>query len=236
MTYCIKPQFSHYKLSDEAVECYLIEHPDYFEQHPQLLTKLSIPHLSGGAVSLIERQVKLLRQKNCRLERKLLEIVQVARDNEGLSICLYRLALQLIDAQSLKDVIARTEDLLRSEFPSTEVAFLLLSKAGNNSELTGLQTLDYEGRYNGLFAELFRTRRPYCRRLDEEQQQALFGKSGLKITSAAMIPLMHNCRLGIMAVGAENADRFRNRMDTSFLEYLGELVSRSVSAHQYQQE
>ena len=138
MTHCSKPEFSQYHLSDEAVEYYLKDNPGYFVRHPEVLTSLSIPHLNGGAVSLIERQVKLLQQKNRRLERKLMEIVEVARDNEGLSICLYRLALKLIDARSLEDVITRTKDLLRSEFPSTEVEFLLLSSTGNNPELTNV--------------------------------------------------------------------------------------------------
>ena len=47
---------------DEAqVAEYLQSHPDFFERHQNLLTTIRIPHRTGGAVSLVERQASSLR-------------------------------------------------------------------------------------------------------------------------------------------------------------------------------
>ena len=51
------------QLPEQAVVDYLTAHPDFFTRHPQLLRDLSLPHDSGNAVSLIERQVELLRKQ-----------------------------------------------------------------------------------------------------------------------------------------------------------------------------
>ena len=95
--------------------------------------------------------------------------------------------------------------------------------------------MDSDGQHVCLFDELFQENRPYCGILNKAQKRTLFGNRGLKIASAAIIPLIDSRRLGVMAVGAEEANRFGDRMDTLFLDYLGELVSRSVSVYQHQQ-
>ena len=68
-------------LNDLSVAEYLQTYPDFFERNGPLLTKLRLPHLrdSGATVSLVERQVEVLRERNQSLERKLKELVDVAR-------------------------------------------------------------------------------------------------------------------------------------------------------------
>jgi len=66
-----------------AVKDYLLQHPEFFNQHPALLRDLDIKHESAGAVSLVERQIQLLREKNSSLEKKILHLVQIAQDNES---------------------------------------------------------------------------------------------------------------------------------------------------------
>ena len=63
-------------LTDDAVVQYLQTYPDFFERHSSLLTRLRLPHLrnTGQTVSLVERQVDVLRERNQGLERKLNEL------------------------------------------------------------------------------------------------------------------------------------------------------------------
>ena len=44
-------------LDPSAVRQYLTMNPDFFNQHSDVLPRLQIPHETGGAVSLIEKQV-----------------------------------------------------------------------------------------------------------------------------------------------------------------------------------
>ena len=68
----------------EGVAEYLEQNPGFFEQHADLLSDIKLQHGSGGAISLIERQVAVLREKNQALESNILQLVQIAQDNEVL--------------------------------------------------------------------------------------------------------------------------------------------------------
>ena len=74
-----KPEFIEEELSENAVQDFLQENPDFFERHGALLGSLRLPHVAGGTVSLVERQVSVLRQKDLKLERKLKDLIDVAK-------------------------------------------------------------------------------------------------------------------------------------------------------------
>ncbi len=112
-------------LTDDAVEQYLRAHPDFFEHHGNLLETLKLPHAQGEAISLIERQAEVLRARNRHVERKLVDLMQVARDTEAQNPRLHRLALGLLGAEHLNDVIAITKDSLGSAFAPAQVLMKL---------------------------------------------------------------------------------------------------------------
>ena len=52
---------------EESIARYLQHNPDFFERHQPLLARLRLPHVrSGSTVSLVERQVEVLREKHAR--------------------------------------------------------------------------------------------------------------------------------------------------------------------------
>ena len=66
---------------ESAIADYLKSHPDFFERHPLILLSLKLPHRTGGsAVSLVERQVSVLRQRNAQLERQFKDLVAAAEE------------------------------------------------------------------------------------------------------------------------------------------------------------
>lgn len=80
----------------ESVAAYLSAHPEFFVDHDELIPDLRIPHLQGGAVSLVERQVKLLRERNIEMRHRLSHLMDVARDNDRLFDKTRRLVLDLL--------------------------------------------------------------------------------------------------------------------------------------------
>lgn len=212
-------------LSEEAVEAWLRSHPDFFERHLALLDVLKLPHASGGAVSLIERQIGWLRDKNRQLERKLLDLVQLARENERLSQHMHHLALGLMDADSLDAVLATTQEQLRTEFRADHVVVRLLGDPAQGLHFVA----EGDPALNSL-ESLFETRRPLCGRLSDEQLTALFPEADTPVQSAVAVPLMDgNRRLGILALGSREDTRFHPGMGTLFIGYLGEIISHAVA-------
>src|ERR1700676_172426 len=114
-------------LTDASVADYLQTYPDYFERNSPLLAKLRIEHLRdvGATVSLVERQVEVLRERNQSLERKLKELVDVARANDALADRIHRLSQRLIRAHTLLETINAVEASLREDFDAMHSVLVL---------------------------------------------------------------------------------------------------------------
>ena len=114
-------------LNDASVADYLQTYPDFFERNSALLAKLRLPHLRdmGATVSLVERQVEVLRERNQALERKLKELVDVARANDALADRIHRLSQRLIRAHTLPETINAVETSLREDFDAMHSVLVL---------------------------------------------------------------------------------------------------------------
>jgi uncharacterized protein YigA (DUF484 family) len=111
---------------EEAVTRFLEQTPDYFLRHPELLAALAVPHPeTGRAVSLVERQVRVLRDRNESMARELKDLLAIARDNDQLGERVQRFALAMIDSASLDEVLDTAQDMLRQEFGLEGVAVRL---------------------------------------------------------------------------------------------------------------
>ncbi|MGH8353994.1 MAG: DUF484 family protein, partial [Pseudomonas sp.] len=115
-------------IAAEAVAAYLRAHPEFFVDFEELIPELRIPHLPGEAVSLVERQVKLLRERNIEMRHRLSQLMDVARDNDRLFDKTRRLVLDLLDANGLEEVIGAVEDSLRHGFQIPFVSLILFSE------------------------------------------------------------------------------------------------------------
>ena len=213
---------------------YLREHPDFFVRHPQVLPLLTIPHPSGGATSLVERQLALLREKNLELEGRLRELMEVAGENDRLSEQIQQFAVALIETPSLAATLERTKTALKENFDAEETVLklgikLAADEIGQLVDAPELVGPDDPGLQ--LFHDLFKFGRPKCGRVQAAQGRYLFGARNEEIASVALIPLVGEGWLGLLAVGDNQADRFLPGMGTFFLKRIGALVTAAVEAH-----
>jgi len=81
------------------------------------------------------------------------------------------------------------------------------------------------------FDNLFKSKRPICGRLNDEQQKFLFEKNADLVNSTALVPLFSTEKLGILALGSKDESRFHPGMGTVFISHLGELISTSITYH-----
>ncbi|OBS08391.1 DUF484 family protein [Acidihalobacter prosperus] len=213
-------------LSETEVADYLRAHPDFFARHLSLLEVLRLPHPTHGAVSLVERQTAVLRERNRQTERKLKELIQLARENEQLSANLHRLGLGLLQADSLDSVLATTREQLCDEFKADEVVVRLIGTEAAGAPYASPADDPGLAHFSGLFEH----RRPICGRAERAQLDWLFGgEVADSLGSAVLIPLVDTQPLGVLALGSRDTARFHPSMGTLFLGYLGELVGAAVS-------
>ena len=220
-------------LNDLSVAEYLQTYPDFFERNNPLLAKLRLPHLrdGGSTVSLVERQVEVLRERIQSLERKLKELVDVARANDALADRIHRLSQRLIRAHSLLDTINAVEASLREDFDArNSVLVLFLPEARSVQEAAGrfLRTFDLNDPEIKTFESLLQAGKPRCGQIRDAQRDFLFGKDSVEIGSVALTPLGPKGAMGILAIGASDAERFHPAMSTEFLSRIGELVAHAL--------
>jgi uncharacterized protein YigA (DUF484 family) len=222
----IKPEI----INDNSVADYLQAYPDFFERNSQLLTKLRLPHLrdSGSTVSLVERQVEVLRERNQALERKLKELVDVARSNDALADRIHRLSQRLIRTHTLLETVNAIETSLREDFDAMHSVLVLFLEEARSLQPDAGQFLRVGNASDEdikTFESLLTAGKPRCGQVRDAQRDFLFGKDSVAIGSVALTPLGQKGALGILAIGASDAERFHPGMSTEFLSRIGELVT-----------
>jgi uncharacterized protein len=228
----------HDAINDGSVTQYLETHPDFFERNVTLLAKLRLPHLreSSATVSLVERQVEVLRERNQALERKLGELMDVARANDALANRIHCLSQRLIRARApgrtLLETINAVETSLREDFDARNSVLLLFMEQARDLEATAgrfLKTADPADDVIKTFESLLQSGKPRCGQIRDAQRDFLFGKDSIEIGSVALAPLGAKGALGLLAIGASDADRFHPAMSTEFLTRIGELLANALT-------
>ena len=224
----LSPRWPAAELNDEAIEHYLCHHPEFFADHLGLLEILTVPHPSGAAVSLVERQLALLRDKNQRLMGQLDNLLQIARENDALHQRMHQMTLTLLDATSVEDVLACLDWGLHQYFQTDFVAMRLLSPF-RESPVANL-FIQVATDAGGWCDSLVERDKPLCGPLAIEEAEFLFGDQAAEVASHAVIGLRHAGLRGILAIGSRDQGRFRPDMSFVFLNQMSEILAARLSS------
>ncbi|WP_030129117.1 MULTISPECIES: DUF484 family protein [unclassified Pseudomonas] len=209
-------------LEAAAIAAYLEAHPDFFIEHEELLPALRIPHQRGDTISLVERQMTILRDRNIELRHRLSHLMDVARDNDRLFDKTRRLILTLMDATSLEDVVISVEDSLRQDF---QVPFVSLILLGDNPMPVGRWVTHAEAQtaIGGLLSE----DKSVCGSLREHELDFLFGEEQRKqIGSTAVVAISYQGIHGVLAIASRDPQHYKSSVGTLFLSYIAEVMGR----------
>lgn len=220
---------SNSEVSAEWVAAYLHENPDFFAGQEALLAEMRLPHPSGQAISLLEKQNDLLRREVSSLRERLHHLIATARDNDHLFLRLRALVLALLDAHTWPDVLSALNRGLTSQFDVDAVQVVAFNEA-----------VPADHRYvRSLSADTLRAShavvldqaKSWCGVAEPEVIALLFGNDqAANIGSLAMSPLMQdNQVVGVLVLGSQDAEYFRSSMDTLFLNHVSDVTSRLMS-------
>ncbi|WP_207060555.1 DUF484 family protein [Motiliproteus sp. SC1-56] len=203
---------------------FLKQHPDFFTHHQGLLGSLRIPHASGGAISLVERQTSLLREQNREMRSQLNELLDAARQNDLQFERTKRLILAMLEAHNLDELVMAVDEGLCQDFNGDLTRIILFDE---HQRITGnhLKCLP-PAEAETQVAELTESDWAICGSLTEPQRRFLFDDRADKVLSAAVVPLVKGRNLGLLAIGSFEANYFHSSMGTLFLNYVGEVLSR----------
>ena len=223
-----KPEFVIEGISAETVRDYLQANPDFFEQNEDLLRALRVPHGSGDAVSLVERQVSMLRQKELKLNRQLRELIDVARSNDALAAKIHTLSLQLLAAADLPATVAAVEKAMRSGFGADHAVLVLFGDPDAFEDVSAgrfFRVVERSDKSLQPFATFLEGSGPRCGQIRDTQRDFLFRGEADEVGSAALVPLGSKPPIGFLAVGSADAKRFHPGMSIDFLARVGDLIA-----------
>ena len=221
------------EVDEAAVASYLSATPEFFDRHAQLLAKIRLPDMRSGAstVSLLERQVEVLRERNRELERKVKDFVDVARENDVLGTRVLAMARRLIAAKDHASAVAAIESALREEFGAGQSVLVLTAPRAPRglAESRFLRIVPAEAPELRTFDTLFSSGKPRCGQLRDSQRDFLFGSDAAEVGSVALVPLGSKGSLGLLACGSNDPQRFNPTMSTDFLTHVGDLITTALA-------
>jgi uncharacterized protein YigA (DUF484 family) len=211
----------------EDVELFLRNYPDFFVSRDSLLSEMSLPHDSGSAISLVERQVAVLRDRGHDLRRRLSQLLDTARENDRLFQKTQQLVLGLLEAQSLDELANTLQSTLRDVYQVDTNSLLLFGEAKNFPSVNA-RIVTLAGAQENI-GVLLNSDKPTCGVLRENEVAFLFPGSPGSVGSAVVAPLQQNgTPFGLLAIGSFDADRYRSSMGTLFVAYIAEVLDRIV--------
>jgi uncharacterized protein len=206
---------------------WLRANPDVIRRHPELLAHLEIPHVTGGPVSLIEQQVKVLRARNGALAMRLEQLLKNARDNEAIAQRLHKLALNLLSVDTATDILGLTYAALHDGFRAERTAVRLYCDAPASERGCG-EFVGPEGETAPEIVRCLESGRASCELPRARTLALLFGESAHDVASVALVPVTGASLRGVLALASTDKDRFGVSAGTLFLGQLGDLLAHSL--------
>ena len=215
-------------LTDRQVEDYLKQHPEFLSAHPGLLAVLKIPHpQSGSAVSLVERQATVLRERIRSMEMKLAELIRHGQENDAISALMQRWVRGLLlqsDPKSMPGFVASSLGEVFS-VPLTGISVWQTAPEFSGSSWSGSASASYVEQVHALTL-------PLCGTPAISDAVTLLPEAGRDAQSIAVLPLRVGARpeaFGVLVLGSPDPGRFSPDLGISFLERIAEVASAAIS-------
>ncbi len=211
------------KLSVEQVVAFLQENPNFFLEQDELLAELSLPHESGKAISLLERQVTILRERGIEARQKLNNLLENARNNDQLFDTTRNLVLALLRARGITEIANVAVDQL-SNHDSIDACEIIIVE---HPDMHVAQSIRIESlaSLKSAYGDVFRLKRTHCGAIEADQIENLFPNQSGSIRSTALCPVISNGEvLALLALGNKAENYFNVNLDTLFLDFIGHVV------------
>lgn len=207
-----------------TVARFLQENPDFFTEHGELFAALTVPHPNQSrAISLGERQIMTLRDRQKELEHRLAALSYQASFNESISDKLTRWCEVLLSAEDPQSIPGHIIGGLAQVFDIPEVTMRLW---GLDIPTEGVgEPVDDDAK---SFAQTLTA--PYCGPNKDFAVAKWFIKPAL---SLAIIPVKRESEgnqqtVGLLLLGSDDAQRFTSDMGTTFLQTIEQLASAAL--------
>ena len=197
------------KLDAKDVELYLLENTDFFLSRESLVSELSFKHDADGATSLLEMQVRKLRDEQSRLMDMLSGFVSTGKENEELFFKSKNLTLSLITSKNFDEVKKTVESFFEKNF---EIDSCIL-EALSDPELQELESKTGLGMSKDVI---------HMGPLSKEKMDAFFSSDSVKSAVISVMKLKKG--FALLKIGSNEPTKYLGDGDTTFIEYIRDII------------
>lgn len=218
----------------QKVADFLGKNPDFFVDREDLLMEMTLPHSRGDAVSLVEHQISLLRERNRDMRRQLDQLLTSATRNHEIFDKSQRLVLDLIDSQDPDQFFNALEQSFKNDFQAIAYSLLIFSRRNNQiNHFTWSLPANTAKEYVG---SLMKSDNPTLGTLRPEEQDFLFRHASDKVMSAAVVAIKGKEQIGLLCIGSEDPHYFEAGMGTIFIGFIADTLARLLPRYIYIEE
>ena len=229
---------------------YLQQNPNFFIENEEILKDINLTHESGQAVSLVERQVRILRNQSKTADERFSELITNASNNDRLFHLVRNLILQILKLRHVSSI----PNLIKSQFgriQGIDVCSVIILDSSVNESCENLRKVSI-GTLKDNFSEIFRLKKTFCGAISKEKKIFLFDESSLEgksdrndiqqakdksnsdiireIRSTAICPIIYeNKVLGLIGCGSKDENHFSPVLETGFFDFIGEVIGTILS-------
>ena len=205
------------KINAKDVELYLLKNTDFFLTRESIVSELNFKHAPGKAESLLERQVRKLRNEQKELLNKLSIFLSNASENEELFTKSKALIIKLVTAEDEDTLVELMLTSLKEIFSvdAAHLKFFTNSQMNSLEENTGMSFSVGETKY-GSFAN--------------DKIKILFGDDSIK--SVVMSVFKNKDRIGLLLIGSKDKTRYLGDEDTTFIEFIRDITEAKLKTLQ----
>ena len=215
-------------LNEKEVEQFLLLNPDFLSKNSHILNTLEIVHETGGAVSLIQKQVELLRENYNSTSNNLLGLIEIAKNNESIFLRTKDLILDLILCKNSIDIISLTERRFEGKFQADKCKLLFFRENLNLPK--GRIIAPKEA--HGVFGKKYNAVDIYCGSINKKESDYIFKKKS-GIVECILVPIKSPDCPGLLALGSKKEGVYSNDYDSMFLEFVAQVLANLIERNNY---
>ena len=214
-------------ITEQDIANYLANTPGFFERNAELLSAIHLTSPHGQrAVSLQERQMEMLRDKNKGLELKIIEMIRHGQENVAIADKLHRFTRAIMltsNPAELPDVVVHQ---LMHQFMIPQGGIRVWGAAPAFASLPFARSVSDDAKSFAASLSL-----PYCG-VNSGFEAASWLEDPSSVMSLALIPLRHGANgsaFGMLVLGSPDPTRYAADMGTEFLMRIGEIASAGLA-------
>ena len=197
------------ELDPKDVELFLLDNLDFFESRESLVGELKFKHSSASAASILERQVKKLREEHKNLMDLLSSFMKTASTNEDLFNKSKDLTLEILDSGTKQETINVVQSSFSNDFKVDKCYFEFYK----NTEIQEIENITGLSFHKGAI---------HCGSFSSEKMNVLFKDESIQSIVVAVVVIKNE--VGLLKIGSFDRAKYLGDEDTTFIQYIRDIL------------